>query len=83
MEEYIIREINKVYELQSASISRKHTEIIIRQMPIELRQSDVGFVACACNIRRIAHKVCDAAIIAIRKTQTVLSSCGMAENKCE
>jgi DNA-directed RNA polymerase subunit beta' len=31
-EEYIIREINKVYELQSASISRKHIEIIIRQM---------------------------------------------------
>jgi DNA-directed RNA polymerase subunit beta' len=29
---YIIREINKVYELQSTSISRKHTEIIIRQM---------------------------------------------------
>ena len=32
VEEYIIGEINKVYELQSASISRKHTEIIIRQM---------------------------------------------------
>src|SRR3989338_8084192 len=32
VENYIIREINKVYELQSASISRKHTEIIIRQM---------------------------------------------------
>ena len=32
VEKYIIREINKVYELQSASISRKHTEIIIRQM---------------------------------------------------
>lgn len=31
-EEYIIREINKVYELQGASIARKHTEIIIRQM---------------------------------------------------
>ncbi|MFA6397543.1 MAG: DNA-directed RNA polymerase subunit beta' [Candidatus Paceibacterota bacterium] len=31
-EEYIIREINKVYELQGASISRKHIEIIIRQM---------------------------------------------------
>ena len=30
--ENIIREINKVYELQSASISRKHIEIIIRQM---------------------------------------------------
>ncbi|MBP9780916.1 MAG: DNA-directed RNA polymerase subunit beta' [Candidatus Pacebacteria bacterium] len=31
-EEYIIREILKVYELQGASISRKHIEIIIRQM---------------------------------------------------
>lgn len=31
-EEYIIQEINKVYELQGASISRKHIEIIIRQM---------------------------------------------------
>jgi DNA-directed RNA polymerase subunit beta' len=31
-EEYIIREINKVYELQGASISRKHLEIIIRLM---------------------------------------------------
>ena len=32
VEKYIIREINKVYELQSASISRKHTEIIIRKL---------------------------------------------------
>ena len=31
-EEYIIREIKKVYELQSAAISRKHVEIIVRQM---------------------------------------------------
>ena len=31
-EEYIIREINKVYELQGASISRKHLEVILRQM---------------------------------------------------
>jgi DNA-directed RNA polymerase subunit beta' len=31
-EEYIVDEINKVYELQGASISRKHIEIIIRQM---------------------------------------------------
>jgi DNA-directed RNA polymerase subunit beta' len=31
-EEYIIEEINKVYDLQSASISQKHIEIIIRQM---------------------------------------------------
>lgn len=31
-EDYIIREINKVYELQGASIARKHLELIIRQM---------------------------------------------------
>ncbi len=41
-EEYIIREINKVYELQSASISRKHTEIIIRQMFSRRRIKDAG-----------------------------------------
>ncbi len=42
VEEYIIREINKVYELQSASISRKHTEIIIRQMFSRRRIKDTG-----------------------------------------
>jgi DNA-directed RNA polymerase subunit beta' len=31
-EEYIVSEINKVYELQGASISRKHLEVIIKQM---------------------------------------------------
>lgn len=31
-ENYIIQEINKVYELQGASISGKHLEIMIRQM---------------------------------------------------
>ncbi len=31
-EEYIVAEINKVYELQGAAISRKHIEIIIKQM---------------------------------------------------
>jgi DNA-directed RNA polymerase subunit beta' len=31
-EEYIIAEINKVYELQGAAISRKHIEVIIKQM---------------------------------------------------
>jgi DNA-directed RNA polymerase subunit beta' len=41
-EEYIIREINKVYELQSASISRKHTEIIIRQMFSRRRIKEAG-----------------------------------------
>ena len=41
-EEYIIREINKVYELQSASISRKHIEIIIRQMFSRRKIKDAG-----------------------------------------
>lgn len=31
-EKYIVREIMKVYELQSASIAKKHIEIIVRQM---------------------------------------------------
>jgi DNA-directed RNA polymerase subunit beta' len=31
-QEYIIREISKVYELQSAPVARKHLEVIIRQM---------------------------------------------------
>jgi len=42
VEKYIIREINKVYELQSASISRKHTEIIIRQMFSRKKIKDAG-----------------------------------------
>ncbi len=41
-EEYIVREINKVYDLQSASISRKHIEIIIRQMFSRKRIKDAG-----------------------------------------
>ncbi|HEY4715104.1 MAG TPA: DNA-directed RNA polymerase subunit beta' [Candidatus Paceibacterota bacterium] len=41
-EEYIITEINKVYELQGASISRKHIEIIIRQMFSRRRIKDAG-----------------------------------------
>ncbi len=42
VEEYIIEEINKVYELQSASISRKHTEIIVRQMFSRRKIKDAG-----------------------------------------
>ena len=41
-EEYIIHEINKVYELQGASISRKHIEIIIRQMFSRRKVKDAG-----------------------------------------
>ena len=42
VEEYIIGEINKVYELQSASISRKHIEIIVRQMFSRRKIKDAG-----------------------------------------
>ncbi len=42
VEGYIIQEINKVYELQSASISRKHIEIIIRQMFSRRKITDAG-----------------------------------------
>jgi len=42
VEEYIIREINKVYELQSVSISRKHIEIIVRQMFSRRKIKDAG-----------------------------------------
>lgn len=41
-EEYIVDEINKVYDLQSASISRKHVEIIIRQMFGRKKIKDAG-----------------------------------------
>ncbi len=41
-EEYIIHEINKVYELQGASISRKHIEIILRQMFSRKKIKDAG-----------------------------------------
>ena len=41
-ENYIIHEMNKVYELQGASISRKHIEVIIRQMFSRKRVKDPG-----------------------------------------
>ncbi|MFA5934185.1 MAG: DNA-directed RNA polymerase subunit beta' [Candidatus Paceibacterota bacterium] len=41
-EKYIIDEINKVYELQGASISGKHIEIIIRQMFSRKRIKNAG-----------------------------------------
>jgi DNA-directed RNA polymerase subunit beta' len=40
--EYIIREINKVYELQAAAISRKHIEVIVRQMFSRFKVKDAG-----------------------------------------
>ena len=41
-EEYIINEINKPYELQGTAISRKHIEIIVRQMFSRRKIRQVG-----------------------------------------
>lgn len=41
-ENYIIEEILKVYELQGATISRKHIEVIIRQMFSRSKIKDAG-----------------------------------------
>ena len=41
-EEYIVSEINKVYELQGASISRKHVEVIIKQMFDRVKITSTG-----------------------------------------
>lgn len=41
-EDYIIKEINKVYELQGASIARKHLETIIRQMFSRRKVKEAG-----------------------------------------
>jgi len=42
VEEYIISEINKIYELQGAAISRKHIEVIVRQMFSRSKIKDAG-----------------------------------------
>ena len=41
-EEYITTEVLKIYELQGASISRKHIEVIIRQMFSRRKIKDAG-----------------------------------------
>jgi len=41
-QDYIINEIGKIYELQGASISRKHIEVIIKQMFGRRRVKDPG-----------------------------------------
>ncbi|MDE1874449.1 MAG: DNA-directed RNA polymerase subunit beta' [Patescibacteria group bacterium] len=40
--EYIIREIGKIYELQGETVSRKHVEIIVKQMFSRRRVTDAG-----------------------------------------
>jgi DNA-directed RNA polymerase subunit beta' len=41
-ENYIINEVNKIYQLQGASISRKHIEVIVRQMFSRRKVKDPG-----------------------------------------
>jgi DNA-directed RNA polymerase subunit beta' len=41
-EAYIISEVNKIYELQGSSFSRKHMEVIIRQMFSRRKIKDAG-----------------------------------------
>ncbi len=41
-EEYIIAETNKIYELQGVTISRKHIEVIVRQMFSRKKVKDAG-----------------------------------------
>jgi len=39
---YVIREVGKIYETQGASISRKHIEVIVRQMFSRVKITDPG-----------------------------------------
>jgi len=42
VEDYIIKEVNSIYELQGVAISRKHIELIIKQMMSRRRIKDPG-----------------------------------------
>lgn len=42
VQEYIIAEASKIYELQGASVSRKHLEVIVRQMFNRAKITDAG-----------------------------------------
>jgi DNA-directed RNA polymerase subunit beta' len=42
VQEYIIAEASKIYELQGASVSRKHLEVVVKQMFSRVRITDAG-----------------------------------------
>jgi DNA-directed RNA polymerase subunit beta' len=48
-EDYVTKEINAIYELQGVSISRKHIEIIIRQMMSRRKVKDPGTTKFTIN----------------------------------
>ena len=41
-QEYIISEVNKIYELQGVTIARKHIELIVKQMIVAVKITIVG-----------------------------------------
>ena len=41
-QDYIITEVNKIYELQGVLISRKHLELIVKQMMSRVKVNDSG-----------------------------------------
>jgi DNA-directed RNA polymerase subunit beta' len=42
VQEYIIAEAGKIYELQGASVSRKHLEVVVKQMFSRVKITDAG-----------------------------------------
>jgi len=42
VQEYIIAEASKIYELQGASVSRKHLEVVVKQMFSRVKIADAG-----------------------------------------
>jgi len=42
VQEYIIAEVSKIYELQGAHVSRKHLEVIVKQMFSRMKITDAG-----------------------------------------
>ncbi len=42
VQEYIIAETSKIYELQGASVSRKHLEVVVKQMFSRMKVTDPG-----------------------------------------
>jgi len=42
VQEYIIAETSKIYELQGASVSRKHLEVVVKQMFSRMKVTDAG-----------------------------------------
>lgn len=64
-ENYIIDEINKVYELQGAPIARKHLEVIVRQMFSRLKVVDPGDSMFSPNevVERVEFEIENKAVI--------------------